>query len=93
VGAFAQSRKSAQRPSNLGAAIPHLCKLVEPLPEVLPFSPEEIRREILTGTVDVQDELVPDDEDEDITYFHEGKIERITIENGADESISGGSAW
>lgn len=82
--------------SALGAAIPHLCKLVESLPEVLPFSPEEIRREILTGTVDVQDELVPDDEDEDITYRTRAKSSLsvvITIGDGADESIPGGSKW
>jgi len=82
--------------SALGAAIPHLCKLVESLPEVLPFSPEEIRREILTGTVDVQDELVPDDEDEDITYRTRAKSTlsvAITIGDGVDESISGGSKW
>ncbi len=69
---------------------------MESLPEVLPYSPEEIRREILTGTVDVQDELVPDDEDEDITYRTRAKSSLsvvITIENGVDESISGRSKW
>ena len=69
---------------------------MESLPEVLPFSPEEIRREILTGTVDVQDELVPDDEDEDITYRTRAKSSLsvvITIGNGVDESIAGDSKW
>lgn len=69
---------------------------MESLPEVLPFSPEEIRREILTGTVDVQDELVPEDEDEDITYRTRAKSSLsvvITIGNGVDESIAGGSKW
>ena len=69
---------------------------MESLPEILPFSPEEIRREILTGTVDVQDELVPDDEDEDITYRTRAKSSLsvvITIGDGVDESISGGSKW
>ena len=69
---------------------------MESLPEVLPFSPEEIRREILTGTVDVQDELVPENEDEDITYRTRAKSSLsvvITIGNGADEPISGGSKW
>ncbi len=82
--------------SALGAAIPHLCKLAESLPEVLPFSPEEIRREILTGTVDVQDELVPDDDDEDITYRTRAKSSLsvvIIIGDGVDESIAGGSKW
>ena len=82
--------------SALGAAIPHLCKLVESLPEVLPFSREEIRKEILTGTVDVQDELLPDDEDEDITYRTRAKSSLsvvIIIGDGVDESIAGGSKW
>lgn len=82
--------------SALGAAIPHLCKLVESLPEVLPFSREEIRKEILTGTVDVQDEVVPDDEDDDITYRTRAKSSLsvvIIIGDGVDESIAGGSKW
>jgi ribonuclease P/MRP protein subunit RPP20 len=67
---------------------------VESLPEVLSFSPEEIRREILTGTVEVQDELVPDDDDDDIIYRTRAKSSLsvvITIGNGVDESKSGGS--
>jgi ribonuclease P/MRP protein subunit RPP20 len=66
------------------------------LPEVLPFSPEEIRKEILTGTVDVQDELLPDDEDEDITYRTRAKSSLsvvIIIGDGVDETIAGGSKW
>ena len=93
---FYSHRYKSLHLSALGAAIPHLCKLVESLPEVLPFSPEEIRREILTGTVDVQDELVPDDEDEDITYRTRAKSSLsvvITIGDGVDESIAGGSKW
>lgn len=69
---------------------------MESLPEVLPFSREEIRKEILTGTVDVQDELVPDDEDEDITYRTRAKSSLsvvIIIGDGVDESIAGGSKW
>jgi ribonuclease P/MRP protein subunit RPP20 len=44
----------------------------------------------------VQDELVPDDEDEDITYRTRAKSSLsvvITIGDGVDESISGGSKW
>lgn len=66
------------------------------MPEVLPFSREEIRKEILTGTVDVQDELLPDDEDEDITYRARAKSSLsvvIIIGDGVDESIAGGSKW
>jgi ribonuclease P/MRP protein subunit RPP20 len=69
---------------------------VESLPEILPFSPEELRTEILTGTVDVQDELHPDDEDEDITYRTRAKSSLsvvIIIGDGVDESIAGGSKW
>ena len=69
---------------------------MESLPEVLPFSPEEIRKEILTGTVDVQDELLPDDEEEDITYRTRAKSSLsvvIIIGDGIDESIAGGGKW
>ena len=66
------------------------------LPEVLPFPAEEIRTEVFTGTVDVQDELLPDDEDEDITYRTRAKSSLnavIIIGDGVDESIAGGSKW
>lgn len=53
--------------SALGAAIPHLTRLVVSLPSILPFSPDEIRTELKTGTVTLHDEVLPDDEDEDIT--------------------------
>lgn len=82
--------------SALGAAIPHLCMLVASLPEILPFPAEDIRTEVLTGTVDVQDELVPDDEDEDITYRARAKSSLsvvFVIGDGVDESTAGGSKW
>ena len=44
----------------------------------------------------MQDELIPDDEDEDITYRTRAKSSLsvvITIGNGVDESIAGGSKW
>ncbi|KAI9446779.1 hypothetical protein H4582DRAFT_2108355 [Lactarius indigo] len=50
----------------------------------------------LTGTVDVQDELVPDDEDEDISYRTRAKSSlsvTVIIGDGVDESIVGGSKW
>ncbi|TFK46378.1 hypothetical protein OE88DRAFT_1667710 [Heliocybe sulcata] len=59
--------------SAMGAAIPHLLLLATSLPEILPYSPDEIHTEVLAGTVEVQDELIPDDEDEDITYRTRGK--------------------
>jgi ribonuclease P/MRP protein subunit RPP20 len=57
----------------MGAAIPHLLQLSLSLPEILPYSPEEIHTEVLTGTVDVQDEVIPEDEDEDISLRTRGK--------------------
>ncbi|KAI0261083.1 hypothetical protein BC834DRAFT_814302, partial [Gloeopeniophorella convolvens] len=71
--------------SALGAAIPHLSTLAVSIPEVLPFSASEIRTKILTGTVDVQDEIIPDDEDEDISYRSRAKSSLsvvITIGDG-----------
>lgn len=82
--------------SALGAAIPHLCMLVASLPEILPFPTEDIRTEVLTGSVDVQDELVPDDDDEDISYRTRAKSSLsvvLIIGDGVDESIVGGSNW
>jgi ribonuclease P/MRP protein subunit RPP20 len=70
--------------------------LVASLPEILPFPAEEIRTEVLTGTVDVQDELVPDDEDEDISYRTRAKSSLsvvVIIGDGVDESTVGGSKW
>ncbi|OBZ75106.1 hypothetical protein A0H81_04850 [Grifola frondosa] len=54
--------------SAMGAAIPHLMQLALSLPPILPFPQDEIHTEVLTGTVEVQDEVIPEDEDEDITY-------------------------
>ena len=57
----------------MGAAIPHLMQIALSLPSILPFPPDEIHTEVLTGTVEVQDEVLPDDEDEDISYRTRGK--------------------
>ena len=51
----------------MGAAIPLLLQLVAALPPILPFAENEIHSEVTTGTVEVHDEVIPDDEDEDIT--------------------------
>lgn len=70
--------------------------LVASLPEIFPFPAEDIRTEVLTGTVGVQDELVPDDEDEDISYRTRSKSSLsvvVIIGDGVDESIVGGSKW
>jgi len=52
----------------MGAAIPHLATLTVSLPLILPFASDEITTEVLTGTVEVQDEVIPEDEDEDVSY-------------------------
>jgi hypothetical protein len=70
--------------------------LVASLPDILPFPAEDIRTEVLTGTVDMQDEIVPDDEDEDINYRTRAKSSLsvvVIIGDGVDESIAGGSKW
>ncbi|KAF5386957.1 hypothetical protein D9615_001943 [Tricholomella constricta] len=59
--------------SAMGAAIPLLLQLVVALPPILPFSADEISTKVTTGTVEVQDEVIPDDEDEDLTYETRGK--------------------
>ena len=52
----------------MGAAIPLLVQLVCALPPILPFSQDEIHWEVTTGTVEVQDEVIPEDEEEDLSY-------------------------
>jgi hypothetical protein len=70
----------------MGAAIPLLLQLSVALPPILPFSREEIHTEVTTGTVEVQDELIPEDEDEDIAYRTRGKSTlRIVIKIGDGE--------
>jgi ribonuclease P/MRP protein subunit RPP20 len=72
----------------MGAAIPHLVQLSLALPPILPFPPDDIHMEVLTGTVEVQDEIIPDDEDEDVSYQTRGKSTLsivIKIGDGKDE--------
>ncbi|CAK5279253.1 unnamed protein product [Mycena citricolor] len=59
--------------SAMGAAIPHLLQLSVALPPILPFAADEIQTHVTTGTMEVQDEIIPDDEDEDIEYKTRGK--------------------
>lgn len=76
----------------MGAAIPHLMQLALSLPPILPYAQDEIRVEVLTGTVEVQDELLPVDEDEDIVYRSRGKSSVsvvIKVGNGVDEGATG----
>jgi hypothetical protein len=56
-----------------GAAIPLLLQLSCALPPILPFSKDEIHTDVSTGTVEIQDEIIPDDEEEDLTYRTRGK--------------------
>ncbi|XP_006458550.1 hypothetical protein AGABI2DRAFT_115583 [Agaricus bisporus var. bisporus H97] len=51
----------------MGAAIPLLMELSCALPHILPYCGNDIHTSISTGTVEVQDEVHPDDEGEDIT--------------------------
>ena len=53
--------------SAMGAAIPLLLQITTSLPHVLPYDRSKIAIEVRTGTTRVHDELVPNDEDEDIT--------------------------
>ncbi|KAG6861656.1 hypothetical protein C0995_013658 [Termitomyces sp. Mi166 len=59
--------------SAMGAAIPHLLQLVVALPSILPFAADEMTTEVITGTVELQDEVIPDDDDKDFTYETRGK--------------------
>ena len=70
----------------MGAAVPHLALFAV---SILPYASDEIHTEILTGTVEVQDEVIPDDEDEDITYETRSKSTMsvvIKIGDSDDES-------
>ncbi|KAJ7684508.1 hypothetical protein DFH06DRAFT_1155879 [Mycena polygramma] len=81
--------------SAMGAAIPHLLQLSVALPPILPFAADEIHSHITTGTMEVQDEILPDDEDEDITYRTRGKSTLLIvmkIGDGEFEGDKGGAA-
>lgn len=57
----------------MGAAIPHLATLAVSLPIILAVSPDHIQTQVKTDTVEVRDEIIPEDEDEDIAYQVRGK--------------------
>jgi hypothetical protein len=72
----------------MGAAIPICLTLATSLPDILPFGPSEIRTEIVTGTVQVRDEIIPED-DEDISYANRSKSTvsvTLAIGDGVDET-------
>lgn len=65
-------------------------QLAVSLPAILPHPPEDIHTEVLTGTVEVQDEVIPDDEDEDLSYRTRGISSLsvvIKIGDGVDEVL------
>lgn len=67
----------------MGAAIPHLAILAVSLPLILPFPADEIHTDITTESVEVQDEVIPADEEEDITIRKRSKSAlRVTIRIG-----------
>ena len=77
----------------MGAAIPLLLQLTCALPPILPFAKEEIQTEITTQTCEVQDEVLPDDDDEDISIQHRSKSTLrfvITIGDGKFEGDTSG---
>jgi len=78
--------------SAMGAAIPLLLQLSAALPPILPFSADQIHTDVRTGTVEVQDELIPEDEDEDITYRTRGKSTLQIIIKIGDGQFDGGPA-
>ncbi|KAJ7090388.1 hypothetical protein B0H15DRAFT_779372 [Mycena belliarum] len=75
--------------SAMGAAIPHLLQLSVALPPLLPFAADEIHTHITTGTAEVQDEILPDDEDEDITYRTRGKSTLLIVIKIGDGKFEG----
>lgn len=73
----------------MGAAIPICLTLAASLPEILPFGPNEVKTEILTGTAEVRDEIIPENDDEDISYANRSKSTvsvTLTIGDGMDET-------
>lgn len=73
----------------MGAAIPICLTLAASLPDILPHSSSQVKTEISTGTVEVCDEVIPEDDDEDISYANRSKSTvcvTFTIEDGVNET-------
>lgn len=73
----------------LGAAVPHLARLAISLPSILPFPSDEVHTEVYTGTAELKDEVIPDDEDEDISVQTRSKSTMrivLRIGDGKNES-------
>ncbi|PPR00045.1 hypothetical protein CVT24_009001 [Panaeolus cyanescens] len=78
--------------SAMGAAIPQLLQLVCALPPILPYPQDEIKWEISTGTTEVNDELHPEDEDEDISYETRQKSTLAIVFRIGDGTFEGDTA-
>ncbi|KIY48306.1 hypothetical protein FISHEDRAFT_6247, partial [Fistulina hepatica ATCC 64428] len=78
--------------SAMGAAVPLLVQLSVALPPILPYSQDEIHTEVTTGTVEVHDELIPDDDDADITYETRGKSTLNVVLKIGDGKLEGNTA-
>ena len=73
----------------MGAAIPICLTLTASLPDILPFNPSQIKTEISTGTAKVRDEIIPENDDEDISYANRSKSTvsvTLIIGDGVDET-------
>jgi hypothetical protein len=73
----------------MGAAIPVCLTLAASLPDILPFGPSKIKTEISTDTVQVRDEVIPENDDEDISYANRSKSTVsviLTIGDGVGET-------
>lgn len=73
----------------MGAAIPICLTLAASLPDILPHGANEIKTEMLTGTVQVRDEIIPENDDEDVSYTNRSKSTvsvTLTIGDGVDET-------
>lgn len=73
----------------MGAAIPVCLTLAASLPDILPHSSSQIRTEVSTGTVQVRDEIIPEDDSEDISYANRSKSTvsiTLIIEDGVNKT-------
>ncbi|TFK27342.1 hypothetical protein FA15DRAFT_586579 [Coprinopsis marcescibilis] len=81
--------------SAMGAAIPLLLQLSCALPHILPYPNDEIKTDVTTGSCEVQDEVLPEDGDEDISIQSRLKSTLqivVTIGDGKFEGDTSGPA-
>jgi len=75
----------------MGAAIPHLLTLSVSLPPILPFNRDKIKIDVCTGTIEVMDEVIPEDEDEDMSLRTRGKGGVSVMIQVGDGEVLGGA--